>query len=235
MRIVTYNTQGSLGMDNVRATGRIAHTLRPLSPDIICFQEIHRRMARSGREDQPEVLERLLHRRFCFQPNVIFAFGGGYGNGIATRFPVIEEKLHLLPSAKGKEQRGALEVRLRDVEGFRTLTIFSTHWGLDTEERKTQAEALAEIIRTAPKPIIVGGDFNESPDGEAIRMLLTMTSLRDADSGQDRATFVSNNPTRRIDLLLYSPELEISNVEVVPSLASDHLPLAADFRRNISP
>jgi endonuclease/exonuclease/phosphatase family metal-dependent hydrolase len=229
--MVTYNTQGSLGIDNIRSTGRIAHTLRPLSADVICFQEIHRRMARSGREDQPEVLERLLNRRFCFQPTLIFAFGGGYGNGVATRFPVIEEKLHLLPSSKGKEQRGALEVRLRDVEGYRTLTVFSTHWGLDVEERKTQAEALAEVVRKAMRPVIVGGDFNESPDGEAVQMFLTMTGLRDADVEQNCATFVSNNPTRRIDLLLYSPELQASNAEVVPSLASDHLPLVADFHR----
>ena len=39
MRIVTYNTRGSLGMDDVRSTPRIAETLRPLSADVICFQE----------------------------------------------------------------------------------------------------------------------------------------------------------------------------------------------------
>jgi endonuclease/exonuclease/phosphatase family metal-dependent hydrolase len=229
MRIVTYNTQGSLGIDNVRDTGRIAATLRPLSADIICFQEIHRRMARSGREDQPKVLEKLLGRTFCFQPNLTFAFGGGYGIGIATRFAVIEEKQHLLPSGK-KEQRGALEVRLRNIEGLRALTVICTHWGLEATERQEQATALAEIVQTAPRPLVIGGDFNETPDGDAIRLLMSRTGLRDADSAQNRATFVSNNPTARIDFLFYSSDLEVSNAEVVTSLASDHLPLVADFR-----
>ena len=227
MRIVTYNTRGSLGMDNVRATGRIAQTLRPLSADIVCFQEIHRRMARSGREDQPEVLGRLLKRTFSFQANIEYAFGGGYGIGVAARGKVVEEKQHFLPG--GIERRGALEVHLREVGGFRTFTVICTHWGLSAGERKQQAEALAEIVRNAPRPLIVGGDFNETPDGEAIRLLLAQTGLKDVDVNQNRATFVSNNPTNRIDFLLYSPDLEAANVEVVPSLASDHLPVSADF------
>lgn len=227
MRIVTYNTQGSLGIDNVRATGRIAQTLRPLSTDVVLFQEIHQRMTRSGREDQPEVLSLLLKRTFVFQANLKFAFGGGYGIGIATRGRVVEQTQHFLPG--GKEQRGALEVHLREVGGFRTLTVICTHWGLSAEERKQQAEALAEIIRKAPRPLVVGGDFNETAEGEAMQLLLGMTELKDADVTQNRATFVSNNPTSRIDFLLYSPDLVVSNAEVVPSLASDHLPVSADF------
>lgn len=229
MRVVTYNTQGSLGIDNIRSTPRIAETLRPLSADIICFQEIHRRMARSGREDQPAVLAVLLKRFFVFQANLLFPLGGGYGLGIATRFPVTETKEHFLPG--GKERRGALEARLRNVEGFRQVTVICTHWGLETEERKEHSAALAEIVNAAPHPVIVGGDFNESPDGEAVQALLAATGLRDADTERKRPTFVSNEPTARIDLLLYSNEFEARNVEIVPSLASDHLPLVADFRR----
>jgi len=229
MRIVTYNTQGSLGIDNIRSTARIAETLRPLSADIVCFQEIHRRMARSGREDQPGVLGRLLQRSFLFQANLPFPLGGGYGLGIATRFPIAEKKEHFLPG--GKERRGALEAQLRNAEGFRQITVICTHWGLETEERKEQAAALAEIVNAAPHPVIVGGDFNESSDGEAIQAFLTATRLRDTDVEKKRPTFISNNPTERIDFLYYSSEFEASNVEIIPSLASDHLPLVADFHR----
>ena len=56
MRIVTYNTRGSLGMDGLRSTRRIVETVRAVSPDIVCFQEIHQRLAWSGREDQPAIL-----------------------------------------------------------------------------------------------------------------------------------------------------------------------------------
>src|SRR5579859_2590644 len=107
MRIVTYNTRGSLGMDGVRSTARIVQALRALSPDIVCFQEIHDRLRWSGREDQPAVLAAGLNRRFEFQANLRFGFGG-YGIGIAHRGTVALRREHMLP--QGKEQRGALEV-----------------------------------------------------------------------------------------------------------------------------
>ncbi len=226
MRIVTYNTRGSLGMDNRRSTPRIAEVLRPLSPDIICFQEIHQRLPWSGREDQPEVLSVLLGRPFVFQRNLWFGFGG-YGIGIATRSLVAQRAEHLLPSVK--EQRGALEVRLRDVGGLRRLTVFCTHWGLQEEERRRQAEALAALVNAAPRPVVVCGDLNEGPDAGAVRLLLASTELLDADAAQNRATFVSNNPKSRIDYILHSPDLRAGHVEVVSGEASDHLPLLADL------
>src|SRR5258708_7571866 len=110
MRIVTYNTRGSLGMDDVRSTGRIADTVRMFTPDIICFQEIHKKLPWSGKEDQPDVLATLLGRPFVFQRNVGFG-RGAYGIGIAARGTITKHKEHLLPSEK--EQRGVLELHVR--------------------------------------------------------------------------------------------------------------------------
>ncbi len=228
MRIVTYNTRGSLGMDNRRSTSRIAQVVRALSPEVVCFQEIHRRLPWSGREDQPAVLSQLLGRRFVFQQNLTFGFGG-YGLGVAARGTVTAVQEHLLPS--GREQRGALEVRLRDVGDLRAVTVFCTHWGLQAEERKEQAEALASLVNVAQRPVIVCGDLNEGPEGEAVRVLLSATGLQDADAIANRPTFPSDAPNTRIDYVFYSPEMAARNVEVVESLASDHLPLLVDLER----
>lgn len=228
MRIVTYNTRGSLGMDGQRVTARIAQIVRPLSPDVICFQEIHQRLAWSGREDQPQVLSALLGRPFWFQRNLVFGFGG-YGIGIATRGIAVRRIEHLLPSVR--EQRGALEVRLHGVGGLRKLTVFCTHWGLQEAERQRQAEALAALVKAAPHPVVVCGDLNEGPEGSAVRALIAATGLVDTDAARNRATFVSDSPKIRLDYILHSPELVARRVEVVSSLASDHLPLLADLER----
>jgi endonuclease/exonuclease/phosphatase family metal-dependent hydrolase len=228
MRIVTYNTRGSLGIDGRRSTPRIADAVRALSPDVICFQEIHQRLAWSGREDQPDLLAKLLRRPFLFQRNLTFGFGG-YGIGVATRGSVLARKEHPLPSVK--EQRGALEVRIQDIGGLHTVTIICTHWGLQAEERLRQAEALAAIVKAATPPVILCGDLNESAESCAVRSLRVSVNLMDADAAQNRATFVSNNPTVRIDYILYTPDLVARNVEVISSLASDHLPVLADLER----
>lgn len=224
MRIITYNTRGSLGMDGVRSTPRIAETLRPFSADIVCFQEIYERIP-PPLEDQPAKLGALLNRRFTFQRCLDFAFGG-YGNGIAA--PVVGASFqHILPS--GKEQRGALELRVRNVGRLHAATIFCTHWGLEPGERKLQAEALAHLVNAAPRPVVVCGDFNETPDGEAIRDLLERASLIDAGAANNLPTFNAANPTARIDYILHSPDLRAVNFEVIASAASDHLPVMADL------
>lgn len=226
MRIVTYNTQGSMGMEGVRSTKRIAEVMRSLSADVVCFQEIHQRLPWSGREDQPAVLSSLLGRNFIFQKNFHVGFGG-YGVGMAVRGRADRVQNHLLPS--GKEQRGALEVALKNVGGLRAVTVFCTHWGLQEEERLNQAKALADLVNGAGRPVIVCGDLNETASGSAVHALLSATSLRDADAAADRASFPSDNPDVRIDYVLHTSEIQPVNVEVIRSLASDHLPLVVDF------
>jgi len=228
MRILTYNTRGSVGMDNVRSTPRIVQVVRQLTPDIVCFQEIHRRMIQSGREDQPALLADGLGRPFRFQSNLSIGMGK-YGIGIAYRGELQSSQEIYLPSKT--EPRGALKVCLRDVAGFPRLTVFCTHWGLDPEERSQQAIALAESVRAASGPVIVCGDFNEDAQGEGVRSLLDLTGLKDADAALNRPTFIADDPTSRIDFVMHSADLVARNVEVIPTLASDHLPLLVDFER----
>lgn len=225
MRIMSYNTRGSLGMDNVRSTRRIVDTVRMVSPDVICFQEIHKKLIWSRREDQPLELGSYLSRRFIFQRNVRFGMGA-YGIGIAARGQVVSITEHTLPG--GREQRGVLEVALKDVGGLRNVTVFCTHFGLGEQERVGQAEALAGYVGAVKWPVIVCGDFNEGPEGEAIKLLLIRTRLVDADAGENRPTFQADNPTVRIDYCFVSQDLKVENVEVPHSLASDHLPLVVD-------
>jgi len=226
MRILTYNTRGSVGMDNVRSTSRIVQVVRQLTPDVVCFQEIHRRMIQSGREDQPALLADGLGRPFRFQSNLSIGMGK-YGIGIAYRGELQSSQEIYLPSKT--EPRGALKVCLRDVAGFSRLTVFCTHWGLDPEERSHQAIALAEGVRAAGGPVIVCGDFNEDAEGEGVRSLLDLTGLKDADAALNRPTFIADNPTARIDFVMHSGDLVARNVEVIRTLASDHLPLLVDF------
>jgi len=216
-------------MDDVRSPERIADVLRPLSPDIICFQEIHQKMFVSGRVDQPDVLSMLLSRPFYFHRTLRIGLGN-YGIGIATRATIVARKEHLLPS--GKEQRGALELLLGNIDGWRRLTVFCTHWGLDPAERMDQAKELTLLVNAAPRPVVVCGDLNEGPEGEGVQWLLSHTNLLDADASRNRLTYDADNPSVRIDYCLYSAELSLQNCEIISSDASDHLPVLADLERS---
>ena len=107
--------------------------------------------------------------------------------------------------------------------------MFCTHWGLDAEERKLQAEALANLVNAAPKPVVVCGDLNETFGGAAVRLLLDRSGLVDSDAGGNSPTFISTNPTLRLDYILHSQDLRVASFEVLSSTASDHQPVMADL------
>lgn len=226
MRVVTYNTRGSLGIDDLRSTPRLVETVRRLSADILCFQEIHQRLPWSRREDQPASLSAGLSRTVAFQANLRFG-AGGYGIAIASRARLVNVREHRLPSFT--EQRGALQVTAVTAMSGRNITVMCTHWGLDAEERQQQSAALAEILREVQRPLLLCGDLNEEPDGPAVQALLSGTGLRDAGAGSTALTFPSDRPASRIDYILYSDDVAVERFEVIRSLASDHLPVLSDL------
>ena len=228
MRVVSYNIRGGLGMDRKRSTLRIADTVRSLLPDVICFQEVHQKLLWSGSENQPAMLSTRLQRPFVFFAPTRYGFGGE-GLGVCVRGVIVEEIHHTLPS--GRENRGVLEVRLRDVGGLRSLAVLCAHWGLDSVERLEQAAECVKIVTNSSRPLILCGDLNETADAPAVRYLIENSGLFDAGAVVNLPTFPADNSTKRIDYILHSPDLRSTCVEINPSLASDHLPVAADFEK----
>lgn len=222
---MTYNTRGSLGMDGVRSTERIAETARLYSPDIICFQEIHQCLPWSGLENQPKRLEGLLELPFYFHPPVNFGIGK-YGIGIASRWKPSQIRKYLLPSQG--EQRGLLELEFLNVAGIGSFRVFCTHWGLKAEERARQGRFCAEKVGVSSTPVVFCGDLNEEASADGVRQLLAQGGLSDFNpSGVP--TFPSDAPNTCIDYIL-GRGVECSRFEAGASLASDHLPLIADIR-----
>jgi len=222
MRVMTYNIRGGWGMDGGWSTERIADIVLEQAADIVCLQEVHQRLPPSRFVDQPARLQKALGLPVVFQANLRLGVGG-YGLALVSRYPVNTVQNHLLPSVR--EQRGALEVSLTTPIG--PLTVFCTHWGLNGAER--QAARLAELVAAVPGSVLVCGDFNEDAGAPGLRLLLSQTGLQDADVGKRRLTYPADTPAARIDYVLYPPELTLQNVFPVHSLASDHLPLVAEF------
>lgn len=224
MWVMTYNIRGGWGTDGQWSTERIAEVILGQSPDILCLQEVHQRLPQSRFVDQPGRLQKALGLPVVFQANLRLGVGG-YGLALVSRYPVNTVQNHLLPSVR--EQRGVLQVNLTTPTGL--LTIFCTHWGLNGAERERQGARLAELVTSASSPVLVCGDFNEGSDAPGISLLRERTGLQDADAVQNRLTYPADKPEARIDYILSSPELSLSAVFPIETLASDHLPLVAEF------
>ncbi len=224
MRVMTYNIRGGWGIDGQRSTERIAEVILDARADIVCLQEVHQRLPQSRFVDQPGRLQAALGLPVTFQANLRLGVGG-YGLAVVSRFPVQTVQNHMLPSIR--EQRGVLQVDLATPNG--PLSVFCTHWGLNTDERLRQAARLADLVAAAPAPVLVCGDFNERADAPGLRLLSDQTGLTDADAILNRPTYPANRPDARIDFVLYPPVLTLQSLTPIETLASDHLPLVAEF------
>ncbi len=203
---MTYNIRGTKGMDNRRSARRIAEVVRDSGAQIVCLQEVCQRLPWARMVDQPAALARLVRMKVAFQRNLSIGVGG-FGNAVLSKFEIARYRSHSLTSKD--EQRGALEVRLITPDG--QLTVFCTHFGLDSEERLTQARELAALVNATESPRLVCGDFNEEADAAGVRELIRCAGLIDADAGGP-PTFNSVQPRSRIDMILCDPSIAVQHV-----------------------
>ena len=85
---------------------------------------------------------------------------------------------------------------------------------------------MAEHIRKSPYPVIVCGDFNDTPVSYAYRTVLG--DLKDAfvESGRGISnTYNGILPSFRIDYILYDPKFSAGNYRRDKVYLSDHFPV----------
>lgn len=77
---------------------------------------------------------------------------------------------------------------------------------------------------------ILAGDMNATPESPELVPLFQQFedtwALMNEDPGY---TFPSESPNKRIDYVLTTPGMDVQSATVLPSMASDHLPVTADI------
>jgi len=237
VRVATYNIHKCRGFDRRTSPDRITAVLRELQAEIICLQEVVD--AREGPRtfDQAREIARAFPEySWCFGSNRALR-GGHYGNMTLTRFPIRSWRNHDLTHRK-REERGVLQSDLQ-IAADRTLHVFNIHLGTSYRERRTQAVRLlsSEVLaqETLREPRLIVGDFNEWKIGLATRLLRQQfQSFRPRHGLRFPRTFPGMLPLLSLDYYYYEPPLELEQARLWRSrkalIASDHLPLIADFR-----
>jgi endonuclease/exonuclease/phosphatase family metal-dependent hydrolase len=99
--------------------------------------------------------------------------------------------------------------------------------------RAMQAQKVKESINKSPHPVIVAGDFNDTPVSYSYRKI--RRGLNDAfvNSGYGAGfTYRGNYPPNRIDYILYGNEFECRQFDIRRIRYSDHYPITAYLRMN---
>jgi endonuclease/exonuclease/phosphatase family metal-dependent hydrolase len=240
-RIVTYNVHKCVGVDRRLDPVRIISVLKEINADIVALQEvlcIYKRDAggHNGEDDQAHFIARALGFNYCMGHNRELR-GGIYGNLVLSRFRLLASENHDI-SVAGREERGCLRV---DVELGKEgkLHVYNVHLGTSFIERQRQARKLiSESILSdgrLPGPRIMLGDFNEWTRGLVTRLLNEHFKSGDIRLHLKRSrTYPGLLPLMHLDHIYFDETLELEHARLHRSrtalLASDHLPIFADFR-----
>ena len=248
VRVMSYNLHQGFGVDGVLAIARQADVIKEQRPDIVALQEVSRGWVLDGSFDMLVWLSRRLDMPYVWSP----AADSVWGNAILSRYPVFNTRTYPMPNnSQIAMQRSFTKVRI-DLADGEPLTVIASHLHHVTGEnriREEQVRALVKAWSDAPRTVILG-DFNATPDSPEIH-LLSNAGLKDAfvatspasnvpetnrtgmqhrrASGETGSGYTapSVNPTRRIDYIWVSSDLNVQDFSITGGHASDHLGVAA--------
>lgn len=224
LRILSWNIHHGEGVDGKLDLERIAGVIRGVKPDIVALQEVEVGSSRTNRVDQPAELARMTGLTSVFQQNIEFR-GGGYGNALLSRLPVLSTNRLSLPNHDNGEQRGALSVQLRLPDRTDPLTFICTHLDhrSDDRERRDSAEAIEQYISGLPEGLmILAGDLNAVPESPVLDIFRRRWSIA---GSQPLLTIPVDRPSQQIDFVLMRPEQRwrVTETRVLDEpIASDH-------------
>ncbi|MFO8053758.1 MAG: endonuclease/exonuclease/phosphatase family protein [Bacteroidales bacterium] len=104
------------------------------------------------------------------------------------------------------------------------------------QHRAVQVDELVAHIKDSPYPVILGGDFNDTPGSYTYSRInkLLKDSYRKRSAGK-RYTYYGDFPSFRIDYIFHDNILEASNTRIVEHPYSDHYPVVTQLKMNTKP
>ena len=242
LRVMTYNIYGARATSPANAADldALAEVIRRQDPDFVTLNEVDVFTNRTGKDvHQARDLAEKLGMEWHFS-KAIDRDGGEYGDAVLSKYPILEKRSYRLPCAAEQpgEDRSLCVIRVQ-IDG-KDLYVASTH--LDhlsgDASRLVQATEIRRIRDTELEgDLILCGDLNAIPSSNVIA---TMTSFLTNTGPIDQYTFPSDDPSRKIDYIMYAPieHFGVQNCQVVSRGdqqvggvdASDHRPVIADIR-----
>ena len=231
IKVITYNIHhcNPPAQKGVIDTDSIACVLRSSGAEIALLQEVDYKSNRVGGMDQPLELSQksgMPYYRFFKAINIP---GGEYGIMILSKYPISSSRSYMLAAIEDGEQRvvGIIEVKISDNE---TITVACTHLDLPDKIRELQVRQLDSLLMPVETPLILGGDFNSSPDSPEIKFMLNKFK---SSTDKFNKTYPNLNPNVCIDYIFTNRNIGVKFLshKVLDNVnSSDHLPVVVEFK-----
>ncbi|WP_375330975.1 endonuclease/exonuclease/phosphatase family protein [Candidatus Tisiphia endosymbiont of Oplodontha viridula] len=214
--------------------------------DIFCLQEVYNNALHKVSTDDNEVILNIFSEMSALLPkhNAFFTpvVGEGYGIGIFIKKEIDilskgETNIHDNPNYIGRGPTHSrkmqwLKYRFND----QIYTLFNVHglWNgmgkTDTQERINQSQRIKNFVDTINTPKILCGDFNLTLDTKSIKILEnSMNNLIKIYNIKSTRTNIYTKEEKFADYIFTSPDIIISNFEILKDEISDHSPLLLEI------
>jgi len=242
-KVLSYNIHRAIGVDRRFQPGRIVEILAHHEADVVLLQEVDEGVPRSRELDlAKEIAEAAGYPHRAVGHNVSLR-KGRYGNAVLSRWP-IELQRNIDLTIDSRKRRGCLHTRLRTERPHSTehrLDVFNLHLGLSARERQRQIGVLSRAREFADVPedvaCLLAGDFNDwlAQLHPVVYEILGFKSATQHRFGYQATirTYPSFSPTGGLDKIYYRGPLRLIAARScrlgISRLASDHLPIVAEF------
>lgn len=238
---------------------RIIDFLKVRQPDIICLQEIYINGNPASRE--ADFLTALNGKYQSHMKFIAAGKNRYYGIATISKFPIVARgdlvhqgssslsiwtdvivnndtvrifNNHLQSFKLQRVERSFLN-ELTDAsdnnETFKEIRTISSSLKKGFVGRALQAQNVKAAVNKSPHPVIVAGDFNDTPVSYSYRKIRKGLNDSFLTSGYGAGfTYRGNYPPNRIDYILYGNTLNCRQFDIIKVRYSDHYPIIAYFK-----
>jgi len=261
-KVLSYNVRLFNYFENnhgITSEKKVIEFLKAQKPDIICLQEFF--ISGNPAEKEAAIIEALGGKYYSHLKVLGSGKNRFYGIVTFSKFPIIRKGEIIHPGSSSLSiytdvliQKDTFRIYNNHLQSFRLrrmersfideLTASDDNETLNEVKslsvslkkgfvkRALQAEIVKGQINRSPFPVIVVGDFNDTPVSYSYRKIRKGLYDSFINSGYGAGfTYKGNYPPNRIDYILYDDALINSYFEIIKVKYSDHYPIIAYFRK----
>lgn len=235
----------------------VVQMIQTSKPDILCIQEFFTKI--KGTQQMTErIANSSALQHYFFEP-VSKSKHEGYGQIIFSKYPIVHSgtitknefgvnriiyadivkntdtiriyNVHLRTFGLQREDKNFIQNPSGTPQEEHATTRVGRKLKYAFEQRGKQAEALRKHLDESPYPVMVMGDFNDTPMSYSVNLI--KKGLKNAFQEKGRGWGVTHYemlPFLQIDYIFCSPTFVIDNYQVVKQELSDHYPIFADIQ-----
>jgi len=254
-KVLSFNVDGFSSRKRVQTDGNtqnIFEFLRDENADIICIQEYT--FDRWDENFDENTIRKFLDKTPYYYAEMQ---RGHFGVATFSKYPIIRKELvyinktnnicmcsdvlmgtdtirvynvHLISTGFRKAETGLLEnvVRIEyDRSDVRTIKSIIRKFKISSYDRAEQVEILISHIAKSPYPVIICGDFNDTPMSYSYHKVRgnRKDAFIEAGSGRSTTFNIGRIASLRIDYILYSDVFKAYSYDSPRVDLSDHFPV----------